>query len=172
MANYRVWTKREVGAITSSNQSAPGSSSQCAVVQDWIDIGGTPRISSGYGTTLLSQHTAVTETRIRTPIYILVSPTYYNKRIVAVSGQLPNTTAGFRISGLTQSDFRYHGTVGGTANCYIACIGATSTYLTTSGTFTGGKLEFNDGTTSDYASRTLSFTTYDTIQCYVIYFGV
>ena len=172
MANYRVWTKREVGAITSSNQSAPGSSSQCAVVQDWIDIGGTPRISSGYGTTLLSQHTAVTESRPRTPIYILVSPTYYNKKVVAVSGQLPSTTAGFRISGLTQSDFRYYGTVGSTANCYIACIGATLTYLTTSGTFSGGKLEFNDGTTSDYANRTLSFTTYDTIPCYIIQFGV
>jgi hypothetical protein len=51
-----------------------------------MNAGGTPRISSGYDTTLLSQHTAVTESRNRTPVYILVSPTYYNKRVVAVSG--------------------------------------------------------------------------------------
>lgn len=170
MANYRVWTKRELATIP-GNGSVNGTS-QCAVVQDWINAGGTPRISSGYSMTLLSQHTAVTESRNRTPIYIVVSPTYYNKRVVGVSGQIPTTTAGFRVTGLTQSDFRYYGTVGGTANCYIACIGATAVYLTTSGTFTGGKLEFNDGTTSDYANRTFQYATYDTIPSYLILFGV
>lgn len=170
MANYRVWTKREVNPLP-SNGNVNGSSSQCAVVRDWMNAGGTPR-ASGYDTTLLSQHTAVTESRNRTPVYIVVSPTYYNKKVTGVSGQLPTTTGGFRATGLTQSDFRYYGTVGSTANCYIACIGATAVNISTSGTFSSGVLYFNDGTNTGSANRTFQYNTYDTIPSYLILFGV